>query len=322
MILFVVLISTMIIAICAGRYTMNLNDISNAIFQKGLNSQMDTVVWNIRLPRIIMSVLIGAGLSVSGVCLQAMFGNPLVSAHTLGVSYSAGFGAALGILIFNNFLYIQVLATLMGFLGMFITYRMSRKNGQSSILMLVLSGVIVGAVFEALTSLIKFVADPEQKLPAITYWLMGSMAGTSWSDILKAAPFVVVSIAILWLLRWRLNVISLSEDEAISLGINIRQTRIIIIITTTVIASVAVSFCGVIAFVGLAVPHLMRMLCGNDHRVLLTANFLGGGIFLLVIDTLARSATATEIPLSILTAVVGAPIFAILLHKTGGVWDD
>ena len=322
MILFVVLISTMIIAICAGRYTMNLNDISNAIFQKGLNSQMDTVVWNIRLPRIIMSVLIGAGLSVSGVCLQAMFGNPLVSAHTLGVSYSAGFGAALGILIFNNFLYIQVLATLMGFLGMFITYRMSRKNGQSSILMLVLSGVIVGAVFEALTSLIKFVADPEQKLPAITYWLMGSMAGTSWSDILKAAPFVVVSIAILWLLRWRLNVISLSEDEATSLGINIRQTRILIIITTTVIASVAVSFCGVIAFVGLAVPHLMRMLCGNDHRVLLTANFLGGGIFLLVIDTLARSATATEIPLSILTAVVGAPIFAILLHKTGGVWDD
>ena len=322
MILFVVLISTMIIALCAGRYTMNLNDISNAIFQKGLNSQVDTVVWNIRLPRIIMSVLIGAGLSVSGVCLQAMFGNPLVSAHTLGVSYSAGFGAALGILIFNNFLYIQVLATLMGFLGMFITYRMSRKNGQSSILMLVLSGVIVGAVFEALTSLIKFVADPEQKLPAITYWLMGSMAGTSWSDILKAVPFVVVSIAILWLLRWRLNVISLSEDEAISLGINIRQTRIIIIITTTVIASVAVSFCGVIAFVGLAVPHLMRMLCGNDHRVLLTANFLGGGIFLLVIDTLARSATATEIPLSILTAVVGAPIFAILLHKTGGVWDD
>ena len=322
MILFVVLISTMIIALCAGRYTMNLNDISNAIFQKGLNSQVDTVVWNIRLPRIIMSVLIGAGLSVSGVCLQAMFGNPLVSAHTLGVSYSAGFGAALGILIFNNFLYIQVLATLMGFLGMFITYRMSRKNGQSSILMLVLSGVIVGAVFEALTSLIKFVADPEQKLPAITYWLMGSMAGTSWSDILKAVPFVVVSIAILWLLRWRLNVISLSEDEAISMGINIRQTRIIIIITTTVIASVAVSFCGVIAFVGLAVPHLMRMLCGNDHRVLLTANFLGGGIFLLVIDTLARSATATEIPLSILTAVVGAPIFAILLHKTGGVWDD
>ena len=322
MILFVVLISTMIIALCAGRYTMNLNDISNAIFQKGLNSQVDTVVWNIRLPRIIMSVLIGAGLSVSGVCLQAMFGNPLVSAHTLGVSYSAGFGAALGILIFNNFLYIQVLATLMGFLGMFITYRMSRKNGQSSILMLVLSGVIVGAVFEALTSLIKFVADPEQKLPAITYWLMGSMAGTSWSDILKAVPFVVVSIAILWLLRWRLNVISLSEDEAISLGINIRQTRILIIITTTVIASVAVSFCGVIAFVGLAVPHLMRMLCGNDHRVLLTANFLGGGIFLLVIDTLARSATATEIPLSILTAVVGAPIFAILLHKTGGVWND
>ena len=321
-ILFVILLATMLIALCAGRYTMNLNDIFNALFQKGLNSQVDTVVWNIRLPRIIMSIVIGAGLSVSGVCLQAMFGNPLVSAHTLGVSYSAGFGAALGILLFHNFFYIQILATLMGFLGMFLTYRMSRKNGQSSILMLVLSGVIVGAVFEALTSLIKFVADPEQKLPAITYWLMGSMAGTSWADIMKAVPLLTISIAVLWLLRWRLNVISLSEDEAISLGINIRQTRLIIIITTTIIASVAVSFCGVIAFVGLAVPHLMRMLCGNDHRVLLTANVLGGGIFLLIIDTLARSATASEIPLSILTAVVGAPIFAVLLHKTGGVWDD
>lgn len=321
-ILFALLIVTMIVALCAGRYTISLSEISTALFQRGLDSRIDTVVWNIRLPRIIMAVAIGAGLSVSGVCLQAMFGNPLVSAHTLGVSYSAGFGAALGILLFNNFFHIQILAALMGFLGMFMTYRMSRKNGRSSTLMLVLSGVIIGAVFEALTSLIKFVADPEQKLPAITYWLMGSMAGTSWMDILKATPLILTSIVILWLLRWRLNVISLSEDEATSLGINIRQTRMIIIIATTVIASVAVSFCGVIAFVGLAVPHLMRMLCGNDHRVLLTANCLGGGIFLLLMDTLARSATASEIPLSILTAVVGAPIFAILLHKTGGVWDD
>lgn len=321
-VLFVILIAAILVALCAGRYSMNLKDISAALFQRGIHPQMDTVVWNIRLPRIIMSVVIGAGLSVSGVCLQAMFGNPLVSAHTLGVSYSAGFGAALGILLWNQFFYIQILATLMGFLGMFITYRMSRKNGQSSILMLVLSGVIVGAVFEAFTSLIKFIADPEQKLPAITYWLMGSMAGTSWGDIIKAVPLIFLSIGILWLLRWRLNVISLNEDEAISLGINIKQTRLLIIVTTTIIASVSVSFCGVIAFVGLAVPHLMRMLCGNDHRVLLSANCLGGGIFLLVIDTLARSATASEIPLSILTAVVGAPIFAILLHKTGGVWDD
>ena len=182
--------------------------------------------------------------------------------------------------------------------------------------------VIVGSVFEALTSLIKFVADPEQKLPAITYWLMGSMAGTSWMDVAKGVPAIAAAIAVLWMLRWRLNVISLREDEAISMGINLKQTRIIIIIATTVIASVAVSFCGVIAFVGLAVPHLMRMLSGNDHRSLITSCCLGGGIFLLVIDTLARSVTATEIPLSILTAIIGAPIFAILLHKTGGAWDD
>ena len=274
------------------------------------------------LPRILMAVLIGAGLSVSGVSLQAMFGNPLVSSHVLGVSYSAGFGAALGILLFNNFLYIQILATAMGFVGMLMTYRMSRRKGQSSTLMLVLSGVIVGAVFEALTSLIKFVADPEQKLPAITYWLMGTISGTDWLDILKAAPLIIMAIAVLWMLRWRLNVVSLREDEAIATGIRLKQTRMLIIIATTVIASVTVSFCGVIAFIGLAVPHLMRMLCGNDHRVLLTACCFGGGIFLLLIDTMARSITASEIPLSILTAIVGAPIFAMLLHKTGGAWDD
>ena len=321
-ILFLLLLLTMTAALCIGRYTISLPEIGEALFHRAADSQIHTVVWNIRLPRILMAVAMGAGLSVSGVCLQAMFGNPLVSAHTLGVSYSAGFGAALGILLFSNFFYIQILATLMGFLGMFLTYSMSRKNGKSSTLMLVLSGVIVGAVFEALTSLIKFVADPEQKLPAITYWLMGSMAGTSWEDICKALPLAAASLGLLWLLRWRLNVISLSEDEAVSLGINIRQTRLFIILATTVIASVAVSFCGVIAFVGLAVPHLIRMLCGNDHRGLLPASCLGGGIFLLLIDTLARSATASEIPLSILTAVVGAPIFAVLLHKTGGVWDD
>ena len=321
-ILGILLILTILITLCAGRYTLTVGEIINSLFHYGENSQIDTVVWNIRLPRIIMAVAIGAGLSVSGVSLQAMFGNPLVSAHTLGVSYSAGFGAALGILLFNNFFYIQILAALMGFLGMFMTYRMSRRNKQSSTLMLVLSGVIVGAIFEALTSLIKFVADPEQKLPTITYWLMGSMSGTSWADVAKAIPFIFVSLILLWMMRWRLNVISLREDEAVSLGINVKQTRIIIIITTTIIAAITVSFCGVIAIVGLAVPHLMRMLCGNDHRVLLTANCLGGAIFLLVIDTLARSLTATEIPLSILTAVVGAPIFAILLHKTGGVWDD
>ena len=301
---------------------MNLSDIVTSLFTPGQNAQMDTVVWSIRLPRIIMAVVIGAGLAVSGVSLQAMFGNPLVSAHTLGVSYSAGFGAALGILLFNNFFYIQIIAAVMGFIGMFMTYRMSRRKGQSSTLMLVLSGVIVGAVFEALTSLIKFVADPEQKLPAITYWLMGSMAGTSWQDVAKAVPLVLAAILILWLLRWRLNVISLRDDEAISMGINIKRTRLIIILTTTVIAAIMVSFCGVIGFVGLAVPHLMRMLCGNDHRILLPACFFGGGIFLLIIDTLARSATASEIPLSILTAIIGAPIFALLLHKTGGAWDD
>lgn len=317
-----VLAGSLVFSLFAGRYEMTKTEIFLSLFRQNENIRINTVIWKIRVPRIVMSMAIGAGLSVAGVAMQAMFGNPLVSPHVLGVSHAAGFGAALGLLILNNFLHIQIISALFGFLGMFITYSISRRRGQSNVLMLILSGIIVAAVFQALTSLVKFVADPEQKLPSITYWLMGSLAGSSWPDAQKCVPVVFVSITVLWLIRWRLNIISLREEEAISLGVNIRQTRTIVIICTTIITAASVSFCGVIAFVGLAVPHFARMLCGNDHKYLLLACCISGAIFLLIIDTIARSATATEIPLSILTAIIGAPVFAFLLHKTGGAWDD
>lgn len=321
--LFVLLAATVLAAMCIGRYTLPVGKVIEILFHPGnIKGTEEIVVWNVRFPRTVMAMIVGAGLSCVGVSLQAMFANPLVSSHILGVSYSAGFGAALGILLCSNYLLIEASALIFGFAGMALTYFLSRKNGRSNTLMLVLSGVIVGSVFEALTSFIKYIADPEEKLPAITYWLMGSLAGASKSDLCKAVPMIGAAVFALWLLRWRLNVLSLPEDEAVSLGINVKATRLFVIAATTVIVAASVSFCGVISFVGLAVPHFARMIVGNDHRVLLPASVLMGGIFLIIIDTLARSITAAEIPLSILTALIGAPVFALLLHRTGGGWND
>lgn len=317
------LLGTILVAFCIGRYTLSVSDVLKTLFHVGeIEKMQEIVVWNVRFPRIIMAMMVGAGLACVGVCLQALFANPLVSSHILGVSYSSGFGAALGILLSSSYLVIQGSALLFGFAGMALTYALSRKKGKSNTLMLVLSGVIVGSVFEALTSFIKYIADPEEKLPAITYWLMGSLAGASKNDLLKAIPIIGIAIFALWLMRWRLNVVSLREDEAASLGVDVKKTRLFVIIATTIIVASSVSFCGVISFVGLAVPHFARMIVGNDHKYLLPASVLMGGIFLIVIDTMARSITAAEIPLSILTAIIGAPIFALLLRKTGGGWDD
>ncbi|ETP73656.1 ABC-type Fe3+-siderophore transport system, permease component [Lachnospiraceae bacterium JC7] len=318
----IITLMVIVAALCIGRYTISAGDVITYLISGRENDPMlKTLMWGVRIPRVIIAFITGAGLSVSGVALQAMFGNPLVSTHVLGVSYSAGFGAALGILLFSHFAYVETFSMIFGFIGMCLTYIISRKKDTNSTLMLVLSGIIVGSVFEALTSFIKYIADPEQKLPSITYWLMGSMAGSSMSDVLYALPLIGTSVLILWLFRWRLNVISLSEDEAKSLGVDLKTTRIIIVITTTVIAASVVSMCGVISFVGLAIPHLTRMLVGNDHRQLLPMSILTGATYMIIIDTSARSLTAAEIPLSILTALIGAPIFALMLRRTGGAWN-
>ena len=309
-------------ALCIGRYSITASDVLEyLLFGVENDSKIATVMWSVRIPRVLLALLVGAGLTVAGVSLQAMFGNPLVSTHILGVSYSAGFGAALGILLFSHFAYVEIFAMVFGFLGMGMTYFLSRRKGASETLMLVLSGVVVGAVFEALTSFIKYVADPEEKLPAITYWLMGSMTGTSMKDVWQALLLIGTAILMLFLLRWRLNIISLPEEEAASLGINLKMTRLMVIVAATMIAAASVSMCGVISFVGLAVPHLTRMLVGNDHRELLPMSILTGAAYMVVIDTAARSLTTAEIPLSILTALIGAPIFMVMLRRTGGAWN-
>jgi iron complex transport system permease protein len=312
------LVATVLGSLCAGRYFIHIRDILLTLTGADVSPTISTVVLQIRLPRIIMAALMGAGLSAAGIGLQAMFGNPLVSAHTLGISASAGFGSALGLLLIDNHYIVQLLAALFGVAGLGLIFLISRRRNGSGILMLILTGVIIGAIFEGLTSFIKYVADPEQQLPVITYWLMGSLAGISLTDAIRGTPVILGAIALLWLLRWRLNVISLQEDEAASLGVNLKQTRGLILISTTIITAVSVSFCGIISFVGLAVPHFTRMITGNDHKHLLPACILIGASFMVIIDTLARSITAAEIPLSVLTATIGGPIFVILLRGTGG----
>lgn len=280
----------------------------------------ETVVMNVRLPRIILAMLIGAGLSIAGASFQGMFANPLVSPDILGVAAGAGFGASIGILLFGNNIYTQISALIMGMLAIGFTFLIGGFKREMPVFMLVLAGVVTSALFEALISLVKFMADPEEKLPSITYWLMGSLGTASYRDLMIAGPLILIGIVILYSLRWRLNILSLSEEEAKSLGISVTKLKWLVIIGATLITASAVATAGIIGWVGLIIPHIARMIVGSNNQYVLPASISIGAMYLLLIDNLARSLTAAEIPLSILTAIIGAPFFAYLLRKTGGGW--
>ena len=275
----------------------------------------------IRLPRSIMAMFVGAGLAASGAAYQGMFRNPLVSPDILGVTAAAGFGAALALLLSRNAVELQLIAFAFGLLGVLLTYLLARVYRSTPVLMLVLSGVVVGAFFSALLSGTKYVADPESKLPAITYWLLGSLNATSTRSLAMALPPIIVGGVGLLLVRWQLNVLAMGDEEARSLGIRTELLKGIVIACTTLITAACVSVCGIVGWVGLVVPHLGRMLVGPDHRALLPATLSIGATYLLFIDCVARSAVATEIPLGILTAMIGAPFFGYLLRKTRGSWQ-
>lgn len=212
-------------------------------------------------------------------------------------------------------------ALVFGLLAMIVALLISRLGGRNGLLMLVLAGVITGALFDALIGLLKYQADPNDTLPAITYWLMGSLASASYKDLALAAPLIGCGVLIVWLYRWRLNIISLSETEAKSLGVNLTRIRWILIIAATLITAAAVSAAGIIGWIGLVIPHVARMIMGSDHRALIPASLTLGAAYLLIIDTVGRSIAGNELPLSILTAVVGAPFFAILLTRNRKGWS-
>lgn len=327
MILFPIIL--FIVTLFLGRYQVAPSQVVRIIGKSllDLNIQPDwsdsaqTVIMRVRLPRAVMALLIGAGLSMSGASFQGMFQNPLVSPFILGVSAGASFGAALG-LVFELPAYgIQGLAFLFGILAVGIAYLIAHIFKTTPVLMLVLSGMVVSAFFRSMLSLLKFFLDDEEKLPAITFWLMGSLGSIGPDDMLIAGITMIIPMIMLFLLRHQLNVLSLGDNEARALGINNEKLRLLVIISTTIITSTAVAYCGIIGWVGQVIPHFCRMIVGPNHRRLIPATiFLGAG-YLLLIDNLCRLLTPNEIPIGILTAFIGAPVFAYLLRKTRGGWN-
>ncbi|MBU5255978.1 FecCD family ABC transporter permease [Tissierella praeacuta] len=314
------------VALCIGRYMVEPKQVIDVLTNQFLGfpeivEDIDlSVVWKIRLPRIFLSMLVGMGLAVSGAAFQGLFSNPLATPDTLGVAAGSAFGAALGLLLTSNMFLVQIIALIFGIIAVGLTHVISKIKGRSTNLMIVLAGMVTSAFFQALISLIKYVADPETKLPAITYWLMGSMSSISFNALMTGAPFILVGVTILYILRWKLNILALSEDEAKTMGINVTYLRGLVIVASTLITASTVSMCGQVGWIGLLIPHTARMLVGSNNQKVIPVSIGLGSTYMIIIDTLARSATAAEIPLSILTALIGAPFFAYLLRKTGGGW--
>lgn len=316
------------VSLFLGRYMINPGDVAKILlnqlpgidFAQTWEDAAETVVIRVRFPRAVMAALVGAGLSMSGAAFQGMFQNPLVSPYVLGVSAGASFGAALGLLLSWPTWLVQIAAFAMGIIAVAITYAMAHLYKTTPILMLVLSGMVVSAFFQAMVSLVKFAADDEDKLPAITFWLMGSIGKVGLEDLAPSAIPMIIAMAILYSVRWRLNVLSMGEREAESLGVNTERIKRIIIVTTTLISSLTVSLCGIIGWVGQVIPHFCRMIVGPNHRALIPATILVGASYIIIIDNICRMVSITEIPIGILTSVVGAPVFAYLLRKTKGGW--
>ncbi|SCY01559.1 iron complex transport system permease protein [Lachnospiraceae bacterium XPB1003] len=315
-----VMVIAFTIAVTAGRYTISVEDMIKTLTGQAVeDSNVKTVLFNIRLPRALLAIISGAGLAVAGAAFQSMFSNPLATPDTLGVATGASFGATLGIMMRLPAMGIQGTAFLMGIISIFLVYSISKVKGESSLVMLILAGMVISSLFEALVSLVKYVADPQDVLPEITYWLMGSLAGTGFDDLLVGTLPMVVGIFIILGLRWKLNVLSLNEDEARSMGINLRFIRGLTIISSTMITASVIAMCGKVGWIGILIPHVARMIFGNNNKYVIPASLGLGATYLLIIDTVARSISAAELPISILTAIIGAPVFIVLLRKTGGI---
>jgi len=324
--LIILLLVSAIFAISVGRYYIEPVDVFGILFspitgvQGDWNESMYTVVHHVRLPRVIAAILVGGGLALCGAVFQGLFRNPLVSSEVLGVSSGAGFGAAVAIITTENLVFVQMSAFVFGLIAMGMTYWISRVRGQTPLLMLILSGIVVGSLFSAMTSMCKYVADPLNKMPTIVFWLMGSLNHPTGSDIALLGPVIIVMMIILLLLRWRLNIMSLGDEDAQALGINTQRLKFILIVCTTFITAASVSMCGIIGWIGLVIPHIGRILIGPNNSRLLPITVLLGAVFLLLIDVIARTLTSAEIPIGLLTAAIGAPLFAVLIRVSRIGW--
>jgi iron complex transport system permease protein len=321
-----ILVGLFILSFAVGRYPISPADVLRVLVSHIVPIEhtwpniLDTVVMQVRLPRIMAAMLVGASLAVAGTSFQGLFRNPLVSPDILGVSTGAGFGAALGILLSGNSAVIQVLAFTSALLAVGISYGVSRVVKGNAVLSLILAGMAIASLFGALLSLMKYVADPVNQLPAIVYWLMGSLASVGTRDLAFAAIPMLVGIIVLLLIRWRLNVLAMGEEEAMALGVDTGRLRAIVIVSCTMMTASSVCISGTIGWVGLVIPHVGRMLVGPNHKVLLPVSLLLGAVYLLLIDDIARVAASVEIPIGVLTAIVGVPFFIYLLSRSGRGW--
>lgn len=312
--LVVVLIAAFVGSLALGRFELfeALASGDAVAMQTAVN-----VMFTMRLPRVAAAACVGAMLAVAGCAYQGLFRNPMVSPDLLGASAGAGFGAALGILLSLGGAGVQVTAFLFGCLAVGISYALSQRisRGMNAILVLVLCGMVVQNLFTAFTSAVKFMADPNSQLPEITFWLMGGLANVDKDNVWWLIVPLIAGSIVLFALRWRLNVMALGDEEALSLGVDVKRTRLAVVLAATLVTSSAVSVAGMVGWVGLIIPHLARFLVGPDHRGLIPASFLLGASFLLVVDDVCRSIYTTEIPISILTAIIGAPLFVYLIFR-------
>lgn len=306
------LLAVLAFLIAAVSLTLGRYDLSGADAVRAF-----TVMVRIRLPRILAAVLVGAALSVAGATYQGVFRNPMVSPDLLGASSGAGFGAALALILSMSYSGVTLSAFLFGLGAVALAMLIGRAARSESTLSLVLAGIVVSSLFNGGTSFIKLAADTDEALPAITYWLMGNLSGVKLSDVAFAAPPILAGLVILFLIRWQLNLLTMGEEEARSMGVNTRRIRAVSIFAATLMTAAAVSISGMIGWVGLVIPHFVRILFGFDYRRVIPASALLGAAFLTAVDTVARVATTAELPIGILTSFIGAPIFIILLVKGG-----
>ena len=316
-----VLLLVFLASFSLGRYGVPVKEVMRILVGRVVpltntwTPQMETAVINIRLPRILIACLVGCSLSAAGAAYQGVFQNPMASPDLLGASSGAAFGAALAILFGAASRMITVSAFVFSIITVLLVFFIAGRAPGLRVVNLILAGIMIGSLFSAATSYIKLVADPSNQLPAITYWLMGSLSGSKMQTVLYASVPMVLGLIPLFLLRWRINILTLGDEEARALGVNTNVLRLLVIVCSTLITAASISVGGMIGWVGLEIPHLSRKLVGSNYRYLMPASMLAGAAFLLLVDDVSRNLLAVEIPIGILTAFIGAPFFLYLICR-------
>lgn len=316
-----------LIALTLGRYPIDVGDVVRVLFAPlapelaaDIPETAQTLILRVRLPRLLAALLIGASMAGTGTAFQGIFKNPLVDSNLLGVTSGAGFGAALALLLTGQMLHVQVSAFAFGLLAVALAFFGSRLYNTAPMIVLTLMGILIGSFFGSLTSLLKYIADPLDTLPAITFWLLGGLNSVTWSDIPLLAVITLGGALFLIVIRWRFNILSLGDEEATALGINPNRLKLFIIVCATLMTAIAVSVGGVIGWIGLVIPHAGRILVGPDHKRLIPVSLSLGAAFLLVIDNISRTLLPGEVPLGVITGLVGVPILIVLLRRNRVGW--